>query len=218
MNATEFKNPTHGYKYQGSIELHIADGFDTSIALRHEGATQNGTILTMRELPEHPIEANRSVDGFYVSTGNINSGFFIGDDFLIRLTTPDGKLIWRNEHMFESKKEESQDIVSAVVGLTKAVERLCDLMETQMTHKQKPQRVEWHDTFHDDTPFSVLKGWSELPTRDRNAMMNVGLVTFGELKKREDMHIANFGKMGIENLKRLLSNNGVVVEYFPVLN
>lgn len=218
MTATHFDNPTHGYKHKGSIELHFADGFDASIALRHEGATLNGTILTMKELPAHQIEAERSADGFYVSTGNINSGFYIGDDFLIRLTTPDGKLIWRNEHMFESKKEASLDIISAVDGLTKAVERLCNFLEAQADQKLKKPRVEWHDTYHDDTPFSVLKGWSELPTRDRDALMNVGLVTFGELKKREHMRIVNFGKMGVDNLKQLLTDNGVLTEYFPALN
>ena len=78
--------------------------------------------------------------------------------------------------------------------------------------------MEWHDTFHDETPFSALEGWSEMNLMHRNALHNVGCVTFGELKKREDMRIDMFGKKGLESFKVLLERNHVLVEYFPVLN
>jgi len=111
-----------------------------------------------------------------------------------------------------------RELSNEVTALTAAINRLCDILETQALQETRPPRVEWHDTYHDDTPFSVLKGWSDFPTRYRNAMIRAGLVSFGELRKRKDMNMVNFSQKGVDTFKQLLYDNGVLVEYFPVLN
>jgi hypothetical protein len=111
-----------------------------------------------------------------------------------------------------------RELSNVVRSLTGAINRLCDILAAQALQESKPPRVEWHDTYHDDTPFSVLKGWSDFPARYRNAMIGAELVSFGELKKRKDMNMTNFGKKGVNTFKQLLADNGVLIEYFPVLN
>lgn len=118
----------------------------------------------------------------------------------------------------EEQVTDTTRLASSIDSLTGMVGRLCDLLEAQTNEKAKKPRVEWHDTFHDETPFSALGGWSEMNLMHRNALRNVGCVTFGELKKREDMRIENFGQKGLESFKALLERNHVLVEYFPVLN
>lgn len=121
---------------------------------------------------------------------------------------------------FDTEEEVSDTVrlANSIDSLTEMVERLCDLLEAQTAEKPKKPRVEWHDKFHDDTPFSVLDGWNEMNLMHRNALRDVGCVTFGELKKREDMRIEKFGKKGLEDFKALLERNHVLIEYFPVLN
>lgn len=113
---------------------------------------------------------------------------------------------------------DNEALTIAVLGLTKAVERLCDLLETQIREGAKPRQVEWHDTFHDETPLSLMRGWEDLPARHRNALQNAGIVTFGDLRTRDNLRIVNFGKTGLSRLKEIFRQNGVVQEYFPALS
>ena len=118
------------------------------------------------------------------------------------------------------KPEEISDaemLANSIDGLTEMVERLCDILEAQPDQKPKKKHAEWHDEFDDETPLSLMKGWGQYQGIHRNALKNANIITFGDLRAKSNLRIVNFGKIGRIRLRKLLHQNGVVIDHFPAL-
>ena len=96
-DAMEFQNPTGNWSYEGPFQVHLTDDATFDKMPDRKNVQVDGTIITVGDDPAYAGRIEQGRGGIQLYAGD--QPFYFGYKYLIRLTKPDGELIWENKQL-----------------------------------------------------------------------------------------------------------------------